>query len=562
MRARIFHSTVCIVLAALIGFSMLLSVGLYFVFAGRYQSTLEAELKLLAASLDDGEDPASAFQRWASACEDVRLTLIGPDGRVLCDTEADPLQMENHGARPEIAAALTDGAGSDRRVSATLEEMTFYVAQRLPGGQVLRLAGAKSSIFSIMLGALACVLLAMPVTLAAGSALAGRTTRSILKPIDALDLDHPAENEIYDEFTPLLARLSAQNRRIESQMQALARQQNEFTAITENMSEGLVILNARAEILTMNRSARTIFRAGEQDYTGRYALSLYRSPELMKALQDAEQGRASSELMRMGGRVLQLISSPVSEDGAVSGILLLIPDVTERVEAEQNRREFSANVSHELKTPLTSILGYAELMQNGLVPAEDIPRFSGQIYAAAQRLLRLVEDIIHLSRLDENSAPVETGPVDLAEAAAAVCDRMQRQADAAGIPLHRQLHSATVEAAPNMIDELLTNLIDNAIKYNRPGGDVTVETQPLADGARLVVRDTGIGVAPEHHEKIFERFYRVDKSHSREIDGTGLGLSIVKHIAAFHGAELTIDSAPGAGTAISVRFHPTLPKSD
>ena len=561
MKARIFHSTVCIVLAALIAFSMLLSVGLYFVFAGRYQSTLEAELKLLVASLSEGEDPASAFQRWASAGEDVRLTLIGPDGRVLCDTDADPLQMENHADRPEVAAALAGGAGSDRRVSATLEEMTFYVAQRLPDGQVLRLAGAQSSIFSVMLGALACVLLAMPVTLLAGSALAGRTTRAIIAPIDALDLDHPAENEIYDEFTPLLARLSAQNRRIESQIQELARRQNEFAAITENMSEGLVILNARAEILTMNRSARAIFHAGDQDYTRRYALSLYRSPELMKALQAAEQGCSSSELMRIGGRVLQLIASPVSEDGAVSGILLLIPDVTERVEAEQNRREFSANVSHELKTPLTSILGYAELMQNGLVPAADIPRFSGQIYAAAQRLLQLVEDIIHLSRLDENTAPVETGPMDLAEAASAVCDRIQHQADAAGIPLRRQLSSATVEAAPSMIDELLTNLIDNALKYNRPGGDVTVETQPLADGALLTVRDTGIGIAPEHHEKIFERFYRVDKSHSREIGGTGLGLSIVKHIAAFHGAELTIDSAPGVGTTIAVRFHTTLLRS-
>ena len=562
MRARIFHSTVCIVLAALIAFSMLLSVGLYFVFADRYQSTLEDELKLLSASLADGEDPASAFLRWADAGGDVRLTLIGPDGRVLCDTDADPLQMENHAARPEIAAALADGTGSDRRVSATLEETSFYVARRLPDGQVLRLSGTQSSVFSILLGALSCVLLAMPPTLLAGSALAGRTTRSILKPIDALDLDHPAENEIYDEFTPLLARLSAQNRRIESQMQELARRQNEFAAITENMSEGLVILNARAEILTMNRSARAIFHVGDQDYTGRYALSLHRSPELMNALQAAEQGRSSSELMRMGGRVLQLIASPVSEDGAVSGILLLIPDVTERVEAEQNRREFSANVSHELKTPLTSILGYAELMQNNLVPTADIPRFSGQIYAAAQRLLRLVEDIIHLSRLDENTAPVETGPVDLAEAAAAVCDRMQSQADAAGIPLRRQLRPATVEAAPSMIDELLTNLIDNAIKYNRPGGDVTVETQPLADGAMLTVRDTGIGIAPEHHEKIFARFYRVDKSHSREIGGTGLGLSIVKHIAAFHGAELTIDSVPGSGTAIAVRFRPTLPKTN
>lgn len=558
MKARIHRSTVCIVLAALTAFGTLLSVGLYFVFSSHFQAQLEHELSLLTAVLEEVADPDVVFDRWSAGDPSMRLTLIASDGQVLDDTIADPLQMENHAGRPEVAEALRDGAGASRRSSTTLGTMTFYVARRLSDGRVLRLSGTQQSVFSVLLGALACVLLAMPLCLAVSWLISGRTTKAILAPIDALDLDHPTENEIYDEFTPLLARLSAQNRRIDSQMRELARRQREFNAITENMSEGLMILNARAEILTMNRSARTILRVGDADYTGQYALSLHRSPELMRALQAAEQGQSASELMRTGGRVLQLIASPVLENGAVSGILLLIPDVTERVEAERTRREFSANVSHELKTPLTAILGYAELMQGGLVPPDDIPRFSGRIHAAAQRLLQLVEDIIHLSRLDEN-APVETSAVNLAGVAASVCDRMTPQAEAAGIPLRRQLEDVQIEASPRMLDELLTNLIDNAVKYNRPGGDVTVEVAPLDGGARLTVRDTGIGIAPEHHERIFERFYRVDKSHSREIGGTGLGLSIVKHIAAFHHAQIDVDSVPGSGTAITVRFPSVLP---
>lgn len=557
MKERIYRGTVRVVLLSIVIFSLILSFGLYFVFSDHFQAQLRSELDLLAAVAEDSHDIDGVFDRWIEAGEEARLTLIAPDGTVLNDTKADPDAMENHLTRPEVVSALENGSGISRRQSSTLDELTFYVARRLEDGSVLRLSGTQQSVFSVLLGAFLSVFLAVPLTLLASSIMADRTTKSILRPIDALNLDHPSDNEIYDEFTPLLSRLAVQNRRIESQMRELARRQNEFAAITENMSEGLLILNARAEILMMNRSARSIFRLGREDYTGQYVLALHRSPELMSVVQSAEEGKASDELMRMGGKVFQLIASPVEEGGTITGILLLIPDVTERVEAERTRREFSANVSHELKTPLTSILGYAELMQSGLVPQEDMRKFSGQIYDAARRLLKLVEDIIHLSRLDENSAPVEVGEVDLAELVDGVCERLQLQADAAHVELHRELHPAILQGASQLLDELTANLVENAIKYNRPGGDVTVEVCPLPEGARLTVRDTGIGIAPEHHEKIFERFYRVDKSHSREIGGTGLGLSIVKHVAAFHHAQIKMESEPGVGTSICVEFPAT-----
>ena len=553
MKDRIYRDTVRIVLASIAIFSLIFAVGLYFVFTGHFQNQLRTELELLAGAMNAAEDPETLFALWSGEGAGTRLTLIAQDGTVLADTEAEAGEMENHAGRPEVGQALETGFGSARRQSPTLDEMTYYVAQRLDDGNVLRLAGDLQSVVSVLLGAFLCVFLAAPLTLLASSVMAERTTRAIIRPIDALNLDKPSENEIYDEFAPLLARLSVQNRRIESQMRELSRRQTEFAAITASMSEGLVILNARAEVLSMNDAARRIFRVGDADYTGRYVLALHRCPELMRAIRGAQAGKPVTEQMRTNGRVYQLIASPVREGDGTAGMLLLIPDVTERVEAERNRREFSANVSHELKTPLTSIMGCAELLRSGIVREEDVAKFSGQIYDSAQRLLRLVEDIIHLSRLDEG-APVAMAEMDLAEVAKEVCGRLQSTADDAGIPLRQQLKSAKIVAARQMMDELISNLVDNAIKYNRPGGDVTVEVEPLGDGARLTVRDTGIGIDSEHHAKIFERFYRVDKSHSREIGGTGLGLSIVKHIAALHQASIDIDSELGQGTQITVIF--------
>ena len=553
MKDRIYRGTVRIVLASIAIFSLIFAVGLYFVFTGHFQNQLRTELELLAGAMNAAEDPETLFALWSGEGAGTRLTLIAQDGTVLADTEAEAAGMENHVGRPEVQQALETGFGTARRQSPTLDEMTYYVAQRLDDGSVLRLAGDLQSVVSVLLGAFLCVFLAAPLTLLASSVMAERTTRAIIRPIDALNLDKPSENEIYDEFAPLLARLSVQNRRIESQMRELSRRQTEFAAITASMSEGLVILNARAEVLSMNDAARRIFRVGDADYTGRYVLALHRCPELMRAIRGAQAGKPVTEQMRTNGRVYQLIASPVREGDGTAGMLLLIPDVTERVEAERNRREFSANVSHELKTPLTSIMGCAELLRSGIVREEDVAKFSGQIYDSAQRLLRLVEDIIHLSRLDEG-APVAMAEMDLAEVAKEVCGRLQSTADDADIPLRQQLKSAKIVAARQMMDELISNLVDNAIKYNRPGGDVTVEVEPLGDGARLTVRDTGIGIDSEHHAKIFERFYRVDKSHSREIGGTGLGLSIVKHIAALHQASIDIDSELGQGTQITVIF--------
>lgn len=553
MKDRIYRGTVRIVLASIAVFSLIFAVGLYFVFTNHFQGQLRAELTLLAGAMDAAEDPAALFALWADGATDARLTYIAADGSVLGDTEVESAAMENHADRPEVAQALESGFGAARRQSPTLDEMTYYVAQRLDDGSVLRLAGDLQSAVSVLLGAFLCVFLAMPLTLLASSVMADRTTRAIIRPIDALNLDKPAENEIYDEFTPLLARLSVQNRRIESQMRELSRRQNEFAAITANMSEGLVVLNARAEVLSINAAARRIFRVGDADCAGRYVLALHRSPELMRGVRAAQAGEPTTGEMRANGRVYQLIISPVCDGGETTGLLLLMPDVTERVEAERNRREFSANVSHELKTPLTSIMGCAEMLRSGIVREEDVEKFSNRIYDSAQRLLRLVEDIIHLSRLDEG-APVAMTEIDLAESAHEVVRRLQPTADAAGIPIRESLHAAKIVAAPQMIDELIANLVDNAIKYNRPGGDVTVEVEPLGAGARLTVRDTGIGIASEHHAKIFERFYRVDKSHSRAIGGTGLGLSIVKHIAAYHHAALDVESEPGQGTAITALF--------
>ncbi len=325
------------------------------------------------------------------------------------------------------------------------------------------------------------------------------------------------------------------------------------------MAEGLIVLNVRGEILTINQSARKIFNLGSEDHIGEYVLTLQRSTELMDVIKRAGSGEAAGEIMHANGRVLQLLGSPVIESGMITGIVLLILDVTERTEAEASRREFTANVSHELKTPLTAIMGYAELMKSGMIPKEDMLKFSDRIYAAAQRLLQLVEDIIHLSRLDEG-APVESEDVDLSEIAEEVCNRLRPNAEAAGLTLTLDASNVTVEAVVHMVDELTANLVDNAIKYNRPNGSITVRVQSEPEGGSITVSDTGIGIAPEHQDRIFERFYRVDKSRSKEIGGTGLGLSIVKHIAAYHHAKISIQSRVGEGTSISVLFPDNLPK--
>ena len=533
---------------------ILLSMTLFCTVLLRHYTTrvfdeLEMEAVLAARGVElEGENYLTGLR------PENRITWVDPDGSVLYDSQADPATMENHLQREEIQEALSGQVGQASRYSNTLATKTLYVALALSDGSVLRVASDQSSVESLVLELIPSLLVVLALTIALGAFLAYRLSRGIIRPILALDLTHPEDCDTYEELTPLLRRIHTQSETIQNQMEELEQQRSEFTAITENMSEGFLLMDSRTNLLSCNSSALRLLDAPEAK-VGESVLHLNRTESFRQVVDEALQGRHSEALLKRGDKCYQLLANCVKRDDQVVGAVIAILDVTERESREALRREFTANVSHELKTPLTSISGFAELMKTGTVPPETVPEFAGDIYREAQRLITLVEDIIHLSQLDEGMAPMERGQVDLTGVARDVVQRLTPAAEKAGVTLELTGSETMVEGVRQVLDEMVANLVDNAIKYNRPGGSVSV-TVDMAEGKpRLTVRDTGIGIPAAHQERVFERFYRVDKSHSKEVGGTGLGLSIVKHAAAYHNASVTLESTEGVGTTVTVQWR-------
>ena len=549
MTAKLFRTSMAVAVSVMV-LSIALFMGmLYQYFSDQMMTELESETWLVSRGVElDGMDYLNGLHTTS------RVTWVAADGTVLYDNEADASTMENHADREEIREALTSETGTAQRFSSTLSEQTLYVTQRLSDGTVIRLASAQKTVGLLLISMIQPILIILVLSLLLSAVLASRLSKGLIKPILSLDLEHPEDCETYDELTPLLSRLKRQNDTIQQQMNLLKQRQTEFAALTDNMSEGFLLLDRQGHVLSHNSGALRLL--GVEEPEGEVnVLVLNREEPFRQAVDEALSGKRSQQMLHLNGRYCKLLANPVLADGKPAGAVLVLLDVTEQEQRDELRREFTANVSHELKTPLTSISGIAEIMQSGMVKPEDIQSFAGDIYQEAQRLSALVEDIIRLSRLDEGAESLEREPVNLLSVAQDVARRLDSAAQKAGVTLKVMGLSVEVRGIPSVLDEMVYNLCDNAIKYNHPGGTVNVTVAPTDDGsAEVTVEDTGIGIPVEDQSRVFERFYRVDKSHSKEIGGTGLGLSIVKHGASLHGAQIHMDSQVGRGTSVQLLF--------
>ena len=544
MENKIFRSTV--IVAALVLLSSLICIMgcLYGYFDDAQIRHLKNELKIAAVGT---EQNGVAFLKELHS-SNYRFTWISSDGSVLYDTAADENQMENHANREEFKEALANGAGDAYRRSDTKLERTVYEAIRLKDGTVLRISASQQIMLTLILGMIHPMCLVAMFAILLSLILANRMSGKIMEPLSDLDLDHPLENHTYEELSPLLKRLHQQHQQIDSQMRKLQRKADEFEQITSHMQEGLVVLDKESNIRSINPSARRIFGADES-CVGDGFFKINRSDMLRQALKNTMEDGHGSAVMEMNNREYRFDMSCILSGGKMLGAVMLIFDVTEQRNAERTRREFSANVSHELKTPLQGIIGSAELLGSGMVKKDDEPRFIGHIRNEATRLVSLIEDIIRLSQLDEGAA-MPTEEVDLLAVAREVQMILEKSAASKNVSITVSGEGFTVTGVRRMLQETVYNLCDNAIKYNVTGGSVNIHLEDR----KLTVRDTGIGIPLEHQARVFERFYRVDKSHSKASGGTGLGLSIVRHAASYHKANLELESTPGEGTAISVIF--------
>ena len=551
MTKKIFQSILLVAGCVLLASLLIIMGFLYDYFGGVEENQLRDELSLAAAAVEDGGTDYLS-QLTADCC---RLTWIAADGSVLYDTKTNTESLENHASRAEVSQALATGTGESTRYSSTLMEKTMYYAQRLDDGTVLRISISRATVGMIAVGMIQPLLIVLIVALILSGLLARRLSRRIVDPLNSLDLEHPLDNDAYEELSPLLKRIHRQHVEIQTQLRELREKTDEFTQITGSMREGLVLLDEHGSILSINAAAQALFGADAQ-CVGRNFLTIERSHEISAAIQAAAADGHSEVRAERAGRVYQFDISRITSDGKFLGTVILAFDITEQEFAERNRREFTANVSHELKTPLQGIIGSAELIENGMVKPEDLPRFVGHIHAEAARLVTLIDDIIRLSQLDEGDVmPTET--VDLLALSQEAVTNLQDAAAKQQVSLSVDGGHAPVIGVRRLLYEVIFNLCDNAIKYNVPDGAVKVQVSSENGISSVTVSDTGIGIAPEHQSRVFERFYRVDKSHSKEIGGTGLGLSIVKHAAAYHDAKIHIDSQLGRGTRVQVRFHPS-----
>ena len=544
MTSKIFRSTVLVaVIVLLCSLGVVMGV-LHNHFTQVQVEQLKDELSLAVTGT---EQYGNAFLENVEA-DRFRVTWVDTDGTVLFDTQADQTIMENHADREEIREAMETGFGSAVRTSATMTEQTYYEAKKLKDGTVLRISTNQESALSLMIGMIWPIILIAVLSIGLSALLARRMARRIVEPLNKLDLEQPLKNEVYEEISPLLHRIHRQHNQIQMQVEKMKRKADEFNQITASMQEGLVLLDSYGKIVSINPAAQKLFET-DGDCIGRDFLMIDRTRAMRSAVNDAlDKGRAYARENR-NGRDYQFDLSCIKSDDMVIGAVILAFDITERLNSEQMRREFSANVSHELKTPLQGIIGSAELLESGMVKPEDIPRFVGHIRKEAARLVNLIEDIIRLSQLDEG-VELPTEKVDMLALAEDVKEILDTSAAEMNVRVDVTGAGFAVMGVRRMLQEIIYNLCDNAIKYNVPGGSVTIH----AENNRLVVSDTGIGIPAEHKDRIFERFYRVDKSHSKASGGTGLGLSIVKHAAAYHKAEIGLESTPGKGTTITIQF--------
>ena len=555
MTKKIFRSILLAAVSVLLASLVIIMGCLYDYYRNVQEKQLRDELRLASYGVEAGgsgylEQLASPY-RFASVA-DCRLTWIAADGKVLFDTHVPAAEMENHAGRAEVKEALAEGESGGVRYSETLTERTLYYAQRLTDGTILRISISQLTVFALAMGMLQPILLTAIIAAILSALLAHRMAKSIVAPLNRLDLDRPLENDAYEELSPLLGRIHQQHRQIEAQLRELRRKTEEFEQITENMGEGLVLLDGKGVVLSINPAARTIFHA-DSACVGQEFLVIDRDHTINLAVQTAlERGHSEVRAVR-NDREYQFDISRITVDGLTAGTVLLAFDVTEQAAAERSRREFTANVSHELKTPLQSILGSSELLESGLVKQGDVPQFVGVIRTEAARLVTLVEDIIHLSQLDEGTAP-EKEQVNLLELADSAASALRERAVERRISLSVAGEGAVINGVRGFLYEMFYNLIDNAIKYNIDGGRVEVSVSAGDAGTTVSVKDTGIGIPPEYQARVFERFFRVDKSRSKASGGTGLGLSIVKHIAQYHHAEIRLQSGIGSGTNIEILF--------
>ena len=548
MTKKIFQSILLVAGCVLLASLLIIMGFLYDYFGGVEENQLRDELSLAAAAVEDGgTDYLSQL-----TADRYRLTWIAADGSVLYDTKTDAESLENHASRAEVSQALATGTGESTRYSSTLMEKTMYYAQRLDDGTVLRISISRATVGMIAVGMIQPLLIVLIVALILSGLLARRLSRRIVDPLNSLDLEHPLDNDAYEELSPLLKRIHRQHVEIQTQLRELREKTDEFTQITGSMREGLVLLDEHGSILSINAAAQALFGTDAQ-CVGRDFLTIERSHEISAAIQAAAADGHSEVRAERAGRVYQFDISRITSDGKFLGTVILAFDITEQEFAERNRREFTANVSHELKTPLQGIIGSAELIENGMVKSEDLPRFVGHIHAEAACLVTLIDDIIRLSQLDEGDA-MPTEPVDLLAVSQEAAENLHDAAAARNVTVSVQGEPTVIPGVRRLLYEIVYNLCDNAIKYNRDGGRVDVTVAADAGGSSITVADTGIGIALEHQGRVFERFYRVDKSHSKASGGTGLGLSIVKHAVQYHHGRIELESTPGTGTTIRVVF--------
>jgi two-component system phosphate regulon sensor histidine kinase PhoR len=551
MKKRIFWNIFLSSLIAALLFGGAILFAQYRAFEALVVSELITECDYAQSGLLSAADEKAYLERLSSR---NRLTLIATDGTVLFDSASDVTKMDNHADRPEISDAKISGSGTSSRYSSTQLLKNYYYARLLPDGRVLRVASSQSSVLGMLNGMLPAMIGVLLLILIISVFFARFSAKIIIRPINALDLENPLSNATYDELAPLLTGMERQRRENISRMEALSEKQREFTAVTENMREGFILLDASDRILAINGSASKIFGAEPSYVIGAHVLMLNRSVALQQAMEQSKKDGSGQATLIRGAYTYQVLASQVKDNLSPAGTVILILDISDRVAAEQMRREFSANVSHELKTPLTSILGYAEIMRDGVAKAEDTRRFAGKIFSEASQLMSLIDDIIRLSQLDEKTSLPEITPIDLKEICEDVCQRLQPQAEKAGVSLNVNCASATVRGIQKILEEIVLNLVDNAIKYNTSNGSVGVTLRRNDQTVELSVSDTGIGIPEEHLSRVFERFYRVDRSRNKQIGGTGLGLSIVKHSAETLGAAVQLESRLGIGSTITVTF--------
>lgn len=546
MTKKIFKSILIVAGTVLLASIVIIMSCLYEYFSNIQKDKLADELDIAASAVElYGTDYLKNIDS-----ERYRITWIQADGKVIYDTQAGADSMENHADRQEVKQALAEGEGSSSRYSDTLMEKTSYYARLLDDGSVLRVSTTYATAGLLVLGMLQPILVVLIAALVLSGILARRISKRIVEPMNSIDLDRPLENDTYEELSPLLNRINQQHKEIEMQMRYLKQRTDEFTQITESMKEGLILLDNKGNVLSINEAAQNILET-DSDCIGQSFLSIERSRNINNAIQSAFEEGHSEIYAQYGSREYQVDISRIESGGETVGAVLLAFDITEQQNAQRNRREFTANVSHELKTPLQGIIGSAELIENGMVKPEDMPRFIGHIRKEASRLVTLIEDIIRLSQLDEGRQ-MPSEQVDLFELAEEVRSVLEGACEAKHINMKLMGEHVSIDGVKRLLYEIIYNLCDNAVKYNNEGGIADIDISSDEKNAYITVRDSGIGIPQDQQQRVFERFYRVDKSHSKESGGTGLGLSIVKHAVSYHNGTVSMKSEPGNGTEIRV----------